>query len=702
MNNAIDSDQDFCIIPNKTINEKLLNLLKSNDKYVNNNGQILRLNVIDDANNEEEKLLGLLLSDDKIKETFFKKVSDIYIFRKKDFIDTINSYNFMPNSYTKFCERIGLVDRTGSFLVDSNDVVLQFPHKDCYLEGGQTKEDQKYTEIFYNEVLARDEVDRLLAPKVFSNVTKYSKEGLGDLFPLKDEHPTTFDIEKDNLLIKGNNLVALSSILKRYEGKVKCIYIDPPYNTGGDSFKYNDNFNHSTWLTFMKNRFELAKKLLRKDGCIFVQCDHHELGYLHVLLDEIFGVKNKAQIITIKTSAPSGFKAVNPGPIDVSEYILFYTKDKDEFDFKLSYTEASYNKNYNLFLSRDNKNPDDTSAWKFIPIKEQVLISNGFSNENEAKELFKGFYKDVIESMIADFAYKNAENIVSIRDLHNPTEEMKRLQNLSKDNRSEIYEYTGQTGKKTYFYNGGPLAFYSNKMQELNGKTTVTELLTNFWQHISWAGIAKEGGVKLKNGKKPEKLLKEIINMTTNENDIVLDYHLGCGTTAAVAHKLHRRYIGIEQLNYCENDSSIRLKNVLIGDNTGISKDNDVNGQGHGSFIYCELAEDKNAKYLKKIDSASEETINDIRDEIIENAIIRYEADKNTEALKSKDWSFTYNEGKTKKEYKLETLEDKKNALKQLIDKNYMYINYSEMDDSKYSYLSETDKAFTKSFYEGV
>ena len=159
----------------------------------------------------------------------------------------------MPNSYTKYCEKIGLVDRTGAFLADKKDVVLQFAHKDCYLEGGQTKEDQKYTEVFYNEVLAKDEINRLLAPKVFCNVTKYSKEGTGSLFPLKEVHPTKFDVEKDNLLIKGNNLVALSSILKRYENRIKCIYIDPPYNTGKkNSFGYNDNFNHSSWLTFMK------------------------------------------------------------------------------------------------------------------------------------------------------------------------------------------------------------------------------------------------------------------------------------------------------------------------------------------------------------------------------------------------------------------------------------------------------------------
>lgn len=661
---------------------ELLELLEQDPEkrfYADNGKDLLRNKVYECAMKMDKDLIKLLLSNDRIKEKFFTDVDGTLVFDKTAFGWAINNKAFLQDSYTRFKNTIGLIDSKEQFISSKNDVVLSFPYKDCVLEGGQTKEDQKRGEIFYNELLASDDVDRLLAPKVFTNVKRYTKDG---------EEPITEFKDNDNLLIKGNNLLALSSILKRYEGRVKCIYIDPPYNTGGDSFKYNDNFNHSTWLTFMKNRLAYAKKLLRKDGCIFVQCDHHELGYLNILLDEVFGINNKAQIITVKTSAPSGFKAVNPGPIDVSEYILFYTKEKNDFDFKLSYTEAVYNKNYNLFLSRDEKNPEDTSHWQFIPIKEQVLKSNGFKDEAQAKDLFKGFYKNVMEAMISDFAYQNAENIVSIRDLHNPTEEMKTLQNLSKENRSEIYVYTGQTGKKTYFYNGGPLAFYSNKIQELNGKRTITELLTNFWQHISWAGIAKEGGVKLKNGKKPEKLLKEIINMTTKPNDIVLDYHLGCGTTAAVAHKMQRQFIGIEQLNYGENDSYVRLKNVVNGDKTGISKNKDINWQGGGSFVYCELKE-LNHKYINEIQVADNNKLNELYKEITDSEFISYKADINK--LKESEQDF-----------KELTTEDKRNFLIQVLDKNLLYVNYCDMEDEDLA-VTEEEKAFARSFYcEGV
>lgn len=159
------------------------------------------------------------------------------------------------------------------------------------LEGGQDKDDQKRKEIFYNEIIASDEISSMLAPKVFTNAKRYTKDGVEENITFKED---------DNLIIKGNNLIALSSLLKRYEGKVKCIYIDPPYNTGNDSFNYNDSFNHSTWLTFMKNRLELAKKLLRDDGVIFVQMDTSrsagvgtsELPYLNILLDDIFGREN--------------------------------------------------------------------------------------------------------------------------------------------------------------------------------------------------------------------------------------------------------------------------------------------------------------------------------------------------------------------------------------------------------------------------
>src|SRR5699024_4240269 len=206
--------------------------------------------------------------------------------------------NYWENSYTKYSNEIGLTSE-GKYLNYNTDVVLDFPHKDSVLEGGMTKEDQGKEEIYYHNVLAKEEIDTLLSSKVITNIKKYNEDS---------EHDITEFSNKDNFIIKGNNLVALNSLKERYENKIKMIYIDPPYNTGNDTFRYNDKFNHSTWLTFMKNRLEISKELLSNDGIIVIQVDYHENSYLRVLMDELFGKENYVSEITVQTSTASGPK----------------------------------------------------------------------------------------------------------------------------------------------------------------------------------------------------------------------------------------------------------------------------------------------------------------------------------------------------------------------------------------------------------
>lgn len=246
-----------------------------------------------------KELLHILLRNPKLKNHFFTDVDGVLVFDKNKFTWTIENKEFLPDSYTRFKQKIGLIDSNDRFISSNNDVVLSFPYKDCVLEGGQTKDDQKRSEIFFNETLAPEDVDCLLAPKVFTNIKKYTKDG---------EETVSSISSSDNLLIKGNNLLALSSLQKRYQNKVKLIYIDPPYNTGNDSFGYNDTFNHSTWLVFMKNRLEISKRLLREDGVICIQCDDNEQAYLKVLCDEIFGRENLIASISVKSNSISGNK----------------------------------------------------------------------------------------------------------------------------------------------------------------------------------------------------------------------------------------------------------------------------------------------------------------------------------------------------------------------------------------------------------
>lgn len=648
---------------------ELEQLLRMNSRYCMDDGTLLKNRIVEDALSLNPLLVKLLLGNDKIKAVFFQDVEGVMVFDKVKFQRFVSDTQFLGGSYTMFKNKIGLTDENGRFISESREVVLSWPYKDCVLEGGQTKEEAKRNEIFWNETLAPDEVNRLTEPKVFSHFKRYDKNG---------EHEVEHLTNADNFIIKGNNLLALHSLKKKYAGKVKLIYIDPPYNTGSDEFGYNDNFNHSSWLTFMKNRLEVAKTLLSDKGCIFVHIDHHELYYIGVLLDSIFGVENKVQVISAKTATPAGFKTVNPGPIDVTEYILFYTKHKNSFTFKKAYVPVDYNKNYNLVLNRN----DDVSKWKFTPIKDAMLQSLGFASETEAKSKYGEMWKTLKSQLIAQYAFDHAEDVVSVRDPHKPTDTVKALMKKSKE-LGHVIEQVREDGTSSYFYNGGALAFYSNKMQTIDGEKCITELLTDFWNHISWAGIANEGGVKLKNGKKPEKLIKQIIEMTTSEKDLVVDFHLGCGTTAAVAHKMNRQYIGIEQLDYGKNDSKIRLKNVIDGDKTGISKA--VGWQGGGSFVYCELAK-ANDRFADEIEQAdTSEQLKDIWGRMKATDYLNYKVD-----IKEVDANAESFDGLS--------LEDQKRFLIECLDKNLLYVALSDIDSNEYG-VTEEDRRLTREFY---
>ena len=681
----------------------LQTLLKKDSRLIDENAELNLPAIKDLADKTDSKLLDLLFQNNEIKSKFFVKIKDVFIFKQNDFKFFLDS-NQIDNSYTAYENRIGLA--SGSRLLSEiEDVVLNFPYKDCVLEGGQTTEEgtedyyeynsgenqyeiknSKRKEIFFNEVLAQDEIDRLFEPKALINIKKFTVNGV--------EKTKTLARDKDgkiteNIILRGNNLLALYSLKDEFANRVKLIYIDPPYNTGNDSFNYNDNFNHSTWLTFIRNRLKIAYELLKEDGAIFVQIDHHQLGYLNVIMDEIFGIDNKVQIISVKTASPAGFKTVNPGPIDVTEYILFYTKNKSKFKFKKSYVPVGYNSNYSLYVEKAVKLKD----WKFIPIKEKILAEAGFAKEASAKKKYGSLWSNLYKAMLEDFAFKNADNVVSIRDPHKPTDTVKELMEESKL-KNKLIEYKREDNSIMYLYKGGSLAFYSNKIRVIDRQKVVTELLSDFWNHISWAGIAKEGGVKLKNGKKPEKLLKQIFELATSKSDIVLDYHLGSGTTAAVAHKMGLQYIGIEQLDYFENDSVMRLQNVIKGDQTGISK-----GEGWqkgGSFVYFELA-----KYNEKakeiiMDCKSLDELKSLFKELCDKYFLHYN-------VRVKDFIEGDSEKRKpaivdEKSFSKLPLKKQKEMFLKMLDLNQLYINSSEMEDKKYE-LNKDDIAFSKNFY---
>jgi len=682
----------------------LAGLLKTDPRLLDEEKDI-QINILrNHVNSLDGDLIMLMLNDDIVREKFFVKVKDVYVFKQNEFLFYLDS-TALAGSYTQYANRIGLASG-GKFLAENTDYVLDFPYKDCVLEGGQSSEEgediyfkydkskanylekkTKRKEILYNTIIAKDEIDRLLEPKAFQRVIKYDSQGqsIPSKFTrdaaINERRGLPLDTITDNLFIRGNNLLALYSLKEEFKGKVKLVYIDPPYNTGNDDFKYNDNFNHSTWLTFVRNRLCIAKELIKSDGCIFVHIDHHEVGYLNLLMDEVFGKTNKVQLISVRTASPAGFKTVNPGPIDVTEYIFFYTKNKSEFKFRKGYVPVGYNKNYNLVVERS----EDVQNWKFYPIKDKVLENVGLKSEKEGRAKFGDAWKAMFPALIEDYAFKNAENVVSVRDPHNPTETVKELMVKSKEFPYPL-EHKRTDGTSIYLYKGGSLAFYSSKIKTLDGKPQVTELLTDFWSHISWAGIAKEGGIKLKNGKKPEKLLKQIFDLVCTADDIILDYHLGSGTTAAVAHKMGFQYIGVEQLDYKMNDPVVRLENVIHGDTTGVSKA--VKWSGGGSFISIELAKNNQAAkgLIEKCRSLKE--LIELFDDLSARYFLHYN-------VKLKEFTeVVVNE----EEFRNLKLKQQKELFVRMLDNNQLYVNLSEVEDGRYP-LAEDAVRLTKDFY---
>lgn len=303
--------------------------LKKEPNFVTDNGELKKWVVLNKAQNFDEELIGLLLDNADLKEKFFVEVKGSLVFNQNLFIQFLEQKNYLNDSYTQYKNKVGLtID--GKYLKQRNEVALVWPFKDCILEGGQSREEDKREEIFFNEILAQDEITQLLEPKVLTNAKRIDKDGEKPLDQFNRNENGTIT---DNLIIKGNNLLALHTLKEEFAGKVKLIYIDPPYNTEKDSFRYNDSFNHSTWLTFMKSRLEVAKDLLSTDGGIYVQADWNEIHYLKILMDDVFGRDNFRNEIVWFYENKFKFQFTKNFNND-TEAILFYSKKNGSQFFK--------------------------------------------------------------------------------------------------------------------------------------------------------------------------------------------------------------------------------------------------------------------------------------------------------------------------------------------------------------------------------
>ena len=641
---------------NKVLTE-IKNVLGKCEKYLDENNEILKSKVQSDVLNMNEELISLLVNNEILNKTFFKNINGTLVFDKVSFSWTINSSEFLPNSFTAFKNKIGLVDENNNFIKQYSDVVLSFPYRDCVLEFDSTVEDEQRDEVYLNETLCKSDIDSIFEPKIFANAVKHTSAGNSDIDVFDDE----------NLIIKGNNLISMRSLLPRYEGKIKFMYWDVLYNTNSDRVPYNDSFKRSSWLVMMKNRLEVAERLLSPDGVIVIQLDYNEQAYLKVLMDDIF--KNGyVSMITVKTSSESGVKVNANKPIKTAEYLLMYCKNKEKFNYihpriKLN----TYEKNYSYYVEDVNLEP---SEWEIFNLKDK------------AAEFYNVAKSKLSNEQLLQFQIDNSERVFSVRDISDALKKYIKDNNIDKNS---IYTYVTSTGKKTLLYKNGEVVFIKNKVIYENGKPYLSKMASDIWTDIAWDGIAGEGSTVLKNGKKPERLIHRLLGALTKQSDLVLDAYFGTGTTGAVAMKMGRKFIGLEQLDSHYNKSIARMEGVIKGDPTGVSKD--VNWQGGGEFISCELLK-QNELWIDLIKDAVENNIDVLYDEILNNPfVVNYKVD--IDLMKT---------AATRDKFIELSLADKKKVLIALVDKNNLYVNYSDRDDKRLG-VPEQDIKFSKSFY---
>nr|WRE12034.1 site-specific DNA-methyltransferase [Helicobacter pylori] len=544
----------------------------------------------------DEKLLIFMLEHENAndyKNAFFKTIANTLVFNQEALSECLEKYletKELDRSFTRFKNKIGLYSQ-GGLIKSSELVVLNFPFKDNVLLGNAKDNSTKSNELFYHEILHKKEIDTLLCKKALCH---FEMHGEGDLeSALKDENT--------NYLIKGNNLIALHSLKKKFAKKVKCIYIDPPYNTGNDSFNYNDNFNHSSWLVFMKNRLEAAREFLSDDGSIYINLDYNEVHYCKVLMDEIFGVENFQREIIWRIGWLSGYKTSINNFIRNHDTILFYSKNADKLFFNKKYIE---NKDF----------------------KELIKIEKIQSNLDNL-----GIDREKQKNIIKIINHETRPKRYPLEDIWNGNE-------YDDLNSIAIVSYSGET-------------------------------------------VSKMLGTEEIKGQKSEKLIQRILEASTNENDLVLDFFAGSGTTCAVAHKMKRRYIGIEQMDYIETITKERLKKVIEGEQGGISKK--CGFKGGGSFVYAELKE-VNLEIKRQIlnaNSASEclKIFNDLNERFLKRT------DNKMDEIHSE-------------EFQNLDLNEQKRICCDLLDSNEDYLNLGDIDEDAWG-IDESTKKYNEIFY---
>lgn len=628
--------------------DELVKTLMSKPEYVSSDNTLLKNKVYEDAMKQDGELLDLLFNNESVRSILFSKVGNNYVFDKVEFGWILNNKEFLPDSFTMFKNKIGLGSEKNQFINITNDVVINFPYKDSILVGNQTNEDsKKEDEIFYNEVLTSDRIDTLLAPKVFENFYRYKNGKENTVDKIKED---------DNLIIKGNNLYVISSLLRKYENKVKLIYIDPPYNTGGatDTFSYNNTFKHSTWLTFMKNRLDVAKRLLKNDGFICLTIDHVELFYIGCLMDEIFGRDNRVGIVNIYIN-PKGRQHEKFFSAS-TEYMLVYAKDIGNAKFNNVAIDETKSAEFNL-------EDDAGKKYRLLPFARVRT-----STKREAKPDF--YYPIYVSKDLKEITLDKKDNYYEVFPIVNGI------------------EYTWKTIPKT-FKERNVNNFYQAVMED--GKVQIyhkyeeQQVFKNIWINKKYFPefqgtnlLKKILGDNLFSYPKSLYAVMDTCKIMTSEDDIVLDFFAGSGTTAHAIEELNnedggnRKYIIVEQLDYIKNVTVERMKHV--------------SDEKNSSFVYCELKA-LNHKYVDMIiNENNSKKLLDIWNLMKKEAFICSEV-----SISEMD--------KHIEDFETLTINEQKNILLGILDKNMLYVNYSDIEDEDFGVPKE-DIEINNSFYE--
>lgn len=424
---------------------------------------------------------------------------------------------------------------------------------------------------------------------------KYEDREIEPRILVEDKSKSYGDPDSKNMLIHGDNLIALRSLEADYTGKVKCVYIDPPFNTGQAFEHYDDDLEHSIWLDLMARRLRILYKLLEENGLLWIHLDDIEVHYCKIILDEIFMRRNFVSHITYERSAVAG---IGQGGylVNTTEHILLYKKGILPEKDNQSYEELGMNimKRYNKYVSNfgnrelvrefvAKSNGEMVRVYKHNGFEIQsISLKNAADREDELRAEFAAHLDTLFRGNRVQKENEFQNDIIS---------------GLEKDGFYSM-DYIPSRGKNegqqtTLYYFNCELLSWLRDTTSLNeeGMLTKSTKMTTLWKHgeIPKADIANEGGVYFPRGKKPEQLLKRIIEMSTEPGDIVLDSFLGSGTTAATAHKLDRQWIGIEMGEQAYTHCKQRLDSVIDGtDQLGISKS--IDWQGGGGYHFYELA----------------------------------------------------------------------------------------------------------------